>query len=111
MTQCSQWKYNSSKNITLLCLSSFTIAAVKGASQRTFSDINSVSLLTRSTHAPVCVTDWQEHWPLSLENVCTISTLASYGLDETVFVLDSPWPVVTFFWLRCEGSVIVKWFL
>lgn len=69
-------------------------------------------LLTRSTHARLCVTHWQEHLLLSLENVLfTVSTPASHGMVETVFVLDFLWPVLTFFWLHSEGSVIVKWLL
>ena len=55
------------------------------------------SLITRNTHAPLCVTCWQQQWPLSLESDGTVSTLASSGSVEAVFVLDSPRPLMTFF--------------
>lgn len=53
------------------------------------------SLITRNTHAPLCVTRWQQQWPLSLESDSTVSTLASSGSVEAV--LDSPRPLMTFF--------------
>ncbi|CAB1456158.1 unnamed protein product [Pleuronectes platessa] len=54
------------------------------------------------------ITDWQEQLPLSLENVCGLSTLASSAPVVTVFVFDSLWPVVTFFGFTLTALVILR---